>query len=74
MSGLPGDDAVLAEIRVALQDSEVRIRLVHTFTHGRGAQVYVKTRKVGPLMLPREGEDVSHVLAVLGKLAVEASS
>lgn len=65
------ENQALAEVKAALQDSEVRIRLVHTFTHGRGVQVYLKTRKVGPLILPSEGENVSHVLAMLGSLAVQ---
>ena len=61
----------LSEIKEALRGPNVSIRLVETFTHGRGAQLYVKTRKVGPLVLPAKGEDLSHVLAALGHLAME---
>ena len=70
-AGTRGDQA-LADIKEALRSDEVRLRLVYTFTHGRGVQVYVKTRKVGPLLLPAEGQDISDVLAMVGSLAVSA--
>ena len=63
------DAAALTEIREAMHDPNVSIRLPHTFTHGRGVQVYVKTRKVGPIILRSEGQTLADLLHMLGDMA-----
>lgn len=63
-------DQVYKELKAALQGPNARIHLVETLTHGRAAQVFVKSRKVGPLLFPASGEDLSDVLHLLGQLAV----
>lgn len=70
MSADTRSDEALAEITRALQDPNASIRLPMTFTHGRGAQVYIKSRKVGPIIFPAEGQTLADVMAMLGKLAV----
>lgn len=63
------EEETLAEIREALASPHVALKFVHTFTHGRAVQVYVKTRKVGPYLLPAEGQTIADVLHMLGTLA-----
>ena len=65
-------DAALDAIRDALADPNVSIRLPHTFTHGRGVQIYVKSRKVGPVILRSENQTLADILRVVGNLAEEA--
>lgn len=62
-------EQVMAEIREALTSPDVRIGLPYTFTHGRACQVYVKTRKVGPLIFPPDGGTLADVLRMLGELS-----
>lgn len=62
-------DQMLADVREALANPDVRIALPHTFTHGRGVQVYVKSRKVGPIILRDEGQTLADMLAMIGRLA-----
>lgn len=61
--------AELDELREALAGPNVSIRLVSTFTHGRGVQVYVKSRKVGPLIVPEGPQTLADVLHMLGTIA-----
>ena len=70
----PQETDALAQVREALGSSDVRLALVHTFTHGRGVQVYVKTRKIGPLIFPPEGGTLADTLHMLGAMAIEATS
>lgn len=60
-----------APIREALLSTDGRIALVPTLTHGLGVQVYRKGRKIGPIILPAEGESVADVLSMLGALVIE---
>lgn len=53
------------EIKEALLSGHGKIALIHTFTHGMCAQVYQKTRKVGPIIVPNQGQTVADVLLVL---------
>jgi hypothetical protein len=64
----------LAKIREAMADPHVSIRLVPTFDHGTAAQVYVKSRKVSPLLFPGDGESLADVLHMLGTMAEEWAS
>jgi hypothetical protein len=64
----------MGELREALADPNVSIRLVPTFTHGRAAQVYVKSRKVGPLIVPQQDQTLAEVLHMLGTLAPGGAS
>lgn len=69
----PAETAVLDQIREALQGTDWRLEPVMTFTHGIAVQVYAKQpngryKKVGPFIVPNEGENVSHVLALLGTM------
>lgn len=73
MTEQEAENPALAEIRDALRDPNVSIKLPHTFTHGRGVQVYVKTRKVGPLLLLSEGQTLADMLHLLGTMAEETS-
>ena len=65
------EEATLTAIREALAKPEVSIRLVHTFNQGRGAQVYLKSRKIGPILLPAEGQTLGDVLHLIGSLIDE---
>ncbi len=67
------DDA-LAEIRDALGSNDVSIRLPVTFTHGRGVQVYLKTRKVGPIILCGPDQTLGDMLKMLGDMAEDGAS
>ena len=69
---VPPED--LAKMREALQSPDAHIRLVQTFTHGRGAQVMVKTRKIGPIIFPGEDMTLAEVMHMLGKMAEEGES
>lgn len=64
----------LTQIREALADPNASIRFTQTFSHGRAVQVYVKTRKVGPFILPGEGQTLADVLHMLGTLAEQDES
>lgn len=69
-----GDEA-LDQIRDALGNNDVSIRLPLLFSHpGRAAQVYVKSRKVGPLIVPAEDQSLGDVLKMLGDMTSEANS
>jgi hypothetical protein len=59
-------------LREALASNEASIKLVYTFTHGRGAQVFVGRRKASPIIFPAEGQTLADVLAALGGLAVSS--
>jgi hypothetical protein len=59
------------EMRDALKDPNLRIALPVTFTHGRGVQLYIKTRKVGPMILKSEGQTLADLLHMLGTMAEE---
>lgn len=63
------DNDTLATIRGAMPSPGASIRIVNTFTHGQAAQVYVGTRKVGPFILPTEGQTLGDVLKMLGDMA-----
>lgn len=69
----PVEERHMATIRDALASDEVSIRLVRTFTHGRCAQVFVGRKKVGPILIPGDGQTLADVLTMLGKLAVGAA-
>jgi hypothetical protein len=60
----------LAELRTALASDEASIRLVHTYTHGRCAQIFVGKRKATPVIIPSDGQTLADVLAMLGRLAM----
>jgi predicted RNA-binding protein YlxR (DUF448 family) len=62
------DNMVLGEIRDALTLPDASIRFVQTFTHGRAVQVYLKTRKIGPVIIVREGQTLTDILTMLGTL------
>jgi hypothetical protein len=62
-------DDMLAEIRAAMKHPDVRLHLPLTFTHGVGVQVYIKGRKVGPLLFPPDGGTVADTLHMLGEMA-----
>lgn len=68
---MTGADAALAKIREALASPGVALRLVDTFGHGTAVQVYVKSRKMSPLLYPPEGGSLSDTLKMLGELAQE---
>ena len=68
------ENEAMTKIREALADPNVSIRIVQTFTHGRAAQVYVKSRKVGPFILPAEGQTLADVLHMLGSLAEDGAA
>lgn len=61
----------LAEMRDALAAGRGSIALVYVFGHGLCAQVKVNTRKVGPLVIPRDDQTLGDVLHMLGDLAVK---
>lgn len=62
----------LAEVREAMKHQGVSLHFAFTFTHGTGIQVKIKTRKIGPLIFPAEGETLADVLHMLGTMAVES--
>lgn len=66
------DDAVLEpalqQIKDALNDPNCSIRFVQTFSYGTAVQVYIKTRKIGPFILPRDDQTLADVLYMLGEL------
>lgn len=62
------EQAALTEIRTALREPYVALHLVDTFTHGQGVQVQVRTRKIGPILFPAEGQTVGSVLGMLGTM------
>ena len=64
----------LDAIRDAMRDPNVALYLVPTFGHGTAVRVKVKTRKIGPLLFPAEGQDIADVLHMLGTMAVESMS
>lgn len=62
-------EEVLAEMREALKSSDLEITLPHTFTHGRGVQLHVGRRKVGPIILRSEGQTLADLLHMVGMMA-----
>jgi len=62
--------ASLEEIAQALLDPNASIRLPVVFggPAPRAVQVYVKTRKVGPLLFPPEGGTLADTLSMLGQM------
>lgn len=75
------DDTVaqqaLDEIKRALVNHFGSIQIVRTFNMSTGkqmtgVQVKVKSRKVGPLLFPTEGEDLSDLMKMIGTLALKA--
>lgn len=58
----------LGAIRSALYDPNVALRLVPTFTHGTAVQVYIKTRKIGPILISPEGGTAGDTLRMLADL------
>ena len=71
---MSAESEAMTKIREALADPNVSIRFTQTFTHGRAAQVYVKSRKVGPFILPAEGQTLADVLHMLGSLAEDGAA
>ena len=67
-----GAQAAHAEIAEALKSDDVRLALPVTFTHGRGVQVMLKSRKVGPILLRSEDQSLADMLYVVGRLAEPA--
>lgn len=63
----------LAEIRAAMSDPNVHLRLVRLVfgASGWAVQIYVKSRKVGPLLLPPEGGTVLDTLTLLDAIEAE---
>jgi len=59
----------LAKIREAMKDPNASVRPVLTFTHGMAAQVYVKSRKIGPVICTTEGQTLGDVFKMLGDFA-----
>lgn len=68
------DAEVLAQIREAMTDPNVSIKLPMTFSHGVAAQVYIKTRKIGPLIIPSETQTLGDILKMLGDMADGSAS
>lgn len=64
------EDQTIDELRAALAHPDASIKFTHVFGHGRAAQVYVKSRKIGPFILPSEGQTIADVLHMLGVLAL----
>jgi len=64
----------LDEMREALRSNDVRIALPITFTHGRGVQIYVKSRKVGPIILRSGDQTLADLLHMIGTMAEENES
>ena len=52
-----------------MREPYVALHVVDTFTHGQGIQVQVRSRKIGPILFPSEGQTVGDVLAMLGYAA-----
>lgn len=59
----------LAAIKHALHDPRASIHLVYAFSIGRGAQVFIKGRKIGPIIFPSENQTLADVLRMLGEFA-----
>jgi len=76
MSTPTDSDKPLAQIRTALADPNMHLRLVRLIFGGSGwaVQVYVKSRKVGPLLLPPDGGTLLDTLAMLDELTPDAAS
>lgn len=68
-------EEMLAQVRTALRDPDMHLRLVRLIfgTSGWAVQVYVKSRKVGPLLLAPVGGTVLDVLAMLDELTTEVT-
>lgn len=66
----------LAQVRQALRDPNASLRLVRiVFGPARwGVQVYVKSRKVGPLLLPPTGGTMLDLLSMIDDLASEPAA
>ena len=62
----------LDDIRDAMGDPNVALHLVPTFGHGTAVRVKIKTRKIGPLLFPAEGQTIADVLHMLGTMVVES--
>ena len=69
MSALP---APLGEIKHVLQGQDGSLHMTYAFGLGMGVQVKDRTRKVGPIIFPNEGETVSDVLRLLASLLEES--
>jgi hypothetical protein len=67
----PDEQAQLTAVQEAMKDPNVALHVAHTFTHGRGVQVRIKSRKIGPIFFPNEGEKLSDVFRLLGSMADE---
>lgn len=66
--------AVLDSIKEALLKPTGRIQIVSVIFGGpspRAVQVLDGRRKVGPLLFPGEGQDLSDLLALIGKVLVK---
>lgn len=66
------ESEALADIKAALNDPQCSLRFVETFRYGTAVQVYVKSRKVGPFILPADGQTVADTLHMLGELRSES--
>lgn len=62
-------EETLAEMREALKRADLKITLPHTFTHGRGVQLHVGRKKVGPILLRSEGQTLADLLHMIGTMA-----
>ena len=62
----------LAEIKAALHHPDACIRFQQTFNLGRAVQVCIKSRKVGPYIVPSEGQTTADVLRMLAGLMAGA--
>lgn len=63
----------LVEMADVLRTGRGQIALVYVFGHGLCAQVMAGRRKVGPLVIPTDGQTLGEVLAMLGDLATRDS-
>lgn len=62
----------LEDIKAAMRYSDASVRLVTLFGFqgaNRGVQVKVKTRKIGPLIIPLEGQSLAEIYSMLGEFA-----
>ena len=59
----------MTELREAMKDPNVSVRIVTTMTHGRAVRVQIGARKIGPLIFPPTGGGLVDVFTMLGGMA-----
>jgi hypothetical protein len=73
------EQELLAAVRTALREDDVRLHIVGTFTHGAAVQVEARPwggrwKKAGPLLFPPDGGSLADTLTMLAEMREKATA